>query len=256
MEGGSQTLPLLSVPAKSSPEKRLFVYQNAYVARLIEILGEDFDMTWTFAGDQLFYDLARKFIDTHPSNTPNARWFSHRFPEFIMGEDVHRDAPAIAEIAQLERALGDAFDAADGPVMDRADLETGFADGGTQKPLRFHPSVALLRMASNAYDIFNALRKSEAPPEMAVGQEDRWVLIWRQDLTCRHLELEPEQGILLDHALRGYSFERLCEVLMTLADPDSAAYRMAGYLGGWIDSGFLLRFDAKAGEEVGKPLTS
>ena len=91
-------LDAIAVPPGHRAEDRLFVYQNAYVARLVEIMGKDYDTTWTYLGDQLFYDLARQFIAAHPSKTPNARWFSHGFPDFLAGLDLATQNPAVAEI--------------------------------------------------------------------------------------------------------------------------------------------------------------
>lgn len=231
-----QTLDRLSVPKGASPESRLYVYQHAYVARLVEILCEDYDTTWTFLGDEMFYDLAKGFVTKYPSNTPNARWFSHRFPQFLAEEQIGQDAPALVEIARMERALADAFDAADDPIFTRENLAEVAATGIENASLTLHPSVTLIRCETNSYDIFKALRGEETPPPMANAVEPRWALIWRRDMTCRHMELDAEQGALLDLALQGHNFVRLCEFAVSLGDPDTAAVRMAGYLGQWIEN--------------------
>jgi len=236
ISGGTDVLPLLSVPDNASPEKRLFVYQNAYVARLVEFLCEDFDTTWTFLGDKLFYDLARKYIRDCPSHTPNARWFSHGFPEFLDGEKLVREVPAIAEIARIERALGDAFDAFDTVPVSHGALADLVHSGIEKARLKLHPSVTLLRLETNSYDAFRALRNEQDPPAVKNEDETRWLLVWRKDFTCRHMELKPEQGVLLDLARQGSGFEMLCEVSATMDGPDTAAIRMAGYLSGWIEN--------------------
>lgn len=242
LEGKTETLPRLSVPKGSSPEKRLFVYQNAYIMRLVEILSEDFDTTWTFLGDEMFYDLAQRFVRECPSNTPNARWFSHRFPEFLETQEINAQVPAIAEIARIERALSDAFDAKDARVFERSDLEKAAQSGIEDAVLSFHPSMTLIRLNTNAYDIFKALRSEAAPPAPANMDAPRWCLVWRRDLTCRHMEVEAEQGALLDLAQAGHGFTKLCEFSATLGNPDTAAIRMAQYLGSWIENEMVTDF--------------
>ena len=234
-----EALERLKVPESASPEKRLFVYQNAYVQRLVGIMMKDYDTTWTFLGDQMFFDLAQEFVTKYPSNTPNARWFSHRFPDFLGEGDLGRDTPAVAEVARVERALGDAFDAANDPVFSREQLGVVAQQGLETAKLILHPSVTLLRLETNAYDIFKALRAEEMPPEIKAESEPRWALVWRRDLVCRHMELDAEQGALLDLAGQGHGVTALCEFAATLGDPETAAVRMAGYLGQWIDNEIL-----------------
>ena len=239
LTGKTQSLPLLSVPKGATPEKRLFVYQYAYTTRLVGILSEDFDTTWTFLGDQTFYDLAREFIQTHPSNTPNARWFSHRFPDFLATGEKTKDIPAISEIAYMERALSDAFDAENAAVATRDDLARVAESNIEHAKFILHPSVTLLRQKTNSYDVFSALRKEETPAALKDEEEPQWLLVWRNDLMCRHMELDREQGALLDLVQQGYGFSQLCEVSATIGDPDTAAYRMAGYLGSWIENALI-----------------
>lgn len=235
----TESLPLLSVPRDTRAEKRLFVYQNAYVSRLVEILGKDYDTTWTWLGDENFHALAQKFVRTHPSGTPNARWFGRRFPDFLRAEDLGPANPAVSEIAGIERALNDAFDAADAPPMTSEDLASMAGEGIEDMKLSLHPSAALLQMASNAHDILQALRAGGHPPDIAVSAMPRWVLVWRTDLTCRHMALDSEQGQLLDNLNRGAGFGGLCELSASIGGPDTAVHRMAGYLQQWINSGIL-----------------
>jgi hypothetical protein len=235
-------LDAIAVPPGHRAEDRLFVYQNAYVARLVEIMGKDYDTTWTYLGDQLFYDLARQFIAAHPSKTPNARWFSHGFPDFLAGLDLATQNPAVAELCAIERALGDAFDAADQPALSRDSLAQIMDNTGAR--LTFHPSVALLRLATNSYDIFNALRADQTPPDVIRLQDETWVLIWRKDLTCRHMQLQPDEGAVFEMAMQGHGFEHLCEIAATIGPAERAAFRMAQHLTHWVDNGLITQIQS------------
>ena len=46
------------------------------------------------------------------------RWFSQGLPEFLRATAPYRDYPVLADLAALEKALNDAFDGADGAVLD------------------------------------------------------------------------------------------------------------------------------------------
>jgi hypothetical protein len=239
MRGETTSLSRLSVPASVSPAARLHVYQHAYVARLTEILGEDYDTTWSFLGDENFHELTVDYVRDYPSHTRNARWFGHRFPDFLASHPKLAAVPAVAEIAGLERALADAFDAPDAAVVTHDDLAA--IGAGNVEDLLFvlHPSVAVLGLATNAYDIFNALRGDAPLPAPRTRDDKAWVVVWRPDLTCRHAALGREEGILLDHVRQGYDFARLCEVSAMTGDADTAAARMAGYVRNWIALGLI-----------------
>ena len=239
LTGQTRTLPRLKVPEAASPAARLHVYQHAYAARLVEILAEDYDTTWTFLGDQAFHDLARAYIRDCPSQTPNARWFGARFPDFLATRPALADIPAIADIARLERALADAFDAADAPVAGLSDLAALGVENIERATFALHPSVTLLGLGTNAHAIFSALRGDTAPPAPEALDDRQWIVIWRHDLMCRHLALGSEAGTLLDHARQGYDFARLAEVSMLMGDPDTAATRLAGHLQHWIGLGLI-----------------
>lgn len=147
--------------------------------------------------------------------------------------------PVLSGLAALEKALNDAFDAADGKVIDLAEM-AGFAPEAWSG-LRFepHPSASRLDLATNAAAIWLALKNDEAPPDAAELEQPARLLIWRHDVTPMFRELPPEEAMMWDEAADGVPFGVLCEMLATLDDPDGAAGRGAGYLHGWITAGLL-----------------
>jgi len=239
MHGQGHTLPRLSVPKNASAKERLLVYQNAYVIRLGQILCEDYDTTWTFLGDDQFNALARAYIHAHPSDTPNARFFTDKFPEFLETQPIGAEHPAVPGIARLERALRDAFDAGDDPVIGPEDLATVGAENFDKAVFHLHPSVTLMRLGSNGYDVLCALRDEADPPAPERRDPGQWIAVWRRELTCRHVALEQEEGTLLDLAHQGHSFAQLCEASALFGDPDNTALRMAGFLQQWIANHML-----------------
>ena len=139
----------------------------------------------------------------------------------------------------LFRSLNDAFDAAEGKVVELSDM-AGFApEAWSDLRFRPHPSTVRLELAINAAAIWLALKNDEAPPEAAALDEPARLLIWRQDVTPMFRELPAEEAMMWDEAANGVPFGVLCEMLATYDDPDNAAGRGAGYLHGWITAGLL-----------------
>ena len=85
------------------------VYRYAYVARLAEIVGEDYEQVHAYLGDGAFGKLVTAYIAANPSDQRSARWFGRHLPAFIRAREDYAPHPEIAELAQLEKALVDAL---------------------------------------------------------------------------------------------------------------------------------------------------
>jgi hypothetical protein len=226
----------------SPQEKRetLFgVYRYAYGSRLVEAVRNDHELLHLYLGDEMFDEMGYAYVKARPSQNPNMRWFSQGLPEFLRSAMPYADHPVLSDLAALEKALNDAFDAAEGPVVELGAM-AGFApevwSGLTFRP---HPSAVRLDLSTNASAIWLALKNEEAPPEATPLEEPARLLIWRQDTTPMFRELSAEEAMMWDEAGAGIPFGVLCEMLATYDDPDGAAGRGAGYLHGWITSGLL-----------------
>ena len=69
--------------AKEQRKVLFGVYRNAYVARLAEILADDYEQLHAYLGDQAFAKLVKAYIDANPSDQRSARWFGRHLPDFV-----------------------------------------------------------------------------------------------------------------------------------------------------------------------------
>lgn len=233
------TLPQIKSPPGKDKAKRLAVYQNAYKLRLIEILGLSHEKLWAYLGDEQFHQMANRYFDAYPSNHPNARFVSTRLPQFLSSDAQYSKQPALAEIAAIEEALEDVFDAPDAPLATMEDLAAMPPDRIASLTILFAPSVRLLAMETNALDIFQSLKDESEPPAPAKAKESRPLLVWRQELRSRYRETSAEENMLLREGMAGKPFSILCEMASVMDDPENAAGRVAGYLTGWINGGLV-----------------
>jgi len=217
----------------------LGIYRDAYALRLIEIIGNDHELLRRYLGEDPFADMARAYIASCPSQHPNARWFAHRLPEFLAATEPYVHRPVLAELAALERALNDAFDGADAPVLGMADLSGIAPQDWPRLSFVCHPTARRLEGKTNAGAIWVALKADEAPPEPVIAEAAAHLLVWRQDTTSMFRELGSEEAMMWDEAARGQRFGALCEMLATYDDPVGAPGRAAGYLKAWLDAGAL-----------------
>ncbi len=239
LDGSDGILPSIADGPRESKDVLFGVYRNAYVFRLADIVAEDFARLHTYAGDEVFFGLARAYIAANPSRSPSARDFSRKFPQFVTAQSIASEAPLLAAIAQLEGLLNDIFDCADATPLTLGDL-AGFAPEQFRR-LCFtpHPSARRLDGPGGLADTFTALSNGETPPPTTDGSSPDRILVWRKDVLPHYRALAGEEAMMWDEAAKGVRFETLCELLAMHDAPDAAAVRAASYLHGWIVNGLL-----------------
>lgn len=217
----------------------LGIYRDAYGLRLVEVLGNDHEMLRAYMGDDGFRVMARAYIAGCPSQHPNARWFSHRLPDFLRETEPYMRMPGLADLAALERALNDAFDGVDAPVLGLADLAAIPPASWAQLSFTCHPTATCIDLQTNAAEIWTALKSEKAPPECKISAEPRRILVWRHETTAMFRAIEGEEAMMWAEIARGARFGDLCEMLATYDDPPTAPARAASFLKYWFEAGLL-----------------
>lgn len=218
------------------------VYRNAYVLRLMDILGDDYEITHAYVGDATFARLTRAYVAAHPSDQRNARWFGRHLPAFARDTAPFADHPEVSELAALEKALADAFDGADATPVSIDDLAAIAPEDWPRLTFQPHPTASRLTFSTNAADIWSALQEEAAPPKPERLPEPQALVIWRQDFKAWFRPLSAEEAMMWDEAAKGVRFGVLCEMVATFAGADEAELRAATYLKGWIEAGMLAGF--------------
>jgi len=244
---GDDTI-LAEIP-DSPREKRetlLGVYRYAYASRLVEAMRNDHKLLHVYLGDEMFDTMGHAYVAAHPSQHPNLRWFSGNLPDFLKSAEPYSKHPVLSDFASLEKALNDAFDAAEAPVIGIADMAAFAPEAWAGLTFRPHPSAQRLDLSTNAAAVWLALKADEEPPDPVSLVEPNRLLVWRQDVTPMFHQLSAEEAMMWDEAACGLTFGVLCSMLATYDDPDGAAARGANYLHGWVTAGLLTGVSAGA----------
>jgi hypothetical protein len=226
-----RVLGLLLDNSRTTRSTLFGVYQHGYVARLVEILGNDYEDLKAYLGDDVFDELARSYVSANPSRSQNARWFGSRMPEFLRQDDRYTSRPELSELAAIERALSNAF-------LTIEDLAAHKPEDWGRLKFAPHPSVTMLELNTNALDLWRAIKNQAGVPPVRMGLELR-VVTWRQGTVPMIREMGAEEAMMWTEASRGVRFEALCEMVAAFDDPDGAALRAAGYLQGWLATEML-----------------
>ena len=113
--------------------------------------------------------------------------------------------------------------------------------GSSSQP---HPTAIRLTFATNAAELWTALKNETAPPKPMRLPEPQALLVWREGFMARFKPLSTEEAMMWDEAAKGVRFSVLCEMVATFAGEDEAELRAASYLKGWVDMGMLAGFVA------------
>lgn len=224
-----------------SGAERLEVYANAYFGRIRDVLADSYPALRASLGEALFHDLATAYLIWHPPRHPSIRRVGDALPGFLAadsgGEPFRRRAPFAPDLAELERARLDAFDAADAPAVGREALAGVAPERWVGLRLRFAPSLRLLRLAWPVERLWAANERGEPPPRIAPAEHA--VLVWRRDERVLHRSADPLEAGCLAAAMAGEPFGALCERIAAPQGEDAAPALAAGLLAGWLDGGLV-----------------
>jgi Putative DNA-binding domain len=238
LSGDDRILLSISDSQRERRDVLFMVYRHAYTQRLVEFVENDHELLHKYLRDETFREMAQAYAAAHPSKDRNARYFCARLPLFLQTAEPYKSQPQLSELAALEKALNDAFDAADAPVLTLADLGRLPPEDWSRLTFKPHPSALRIDCHTNAPDIWLSLKEERKPPKPQNLAESIHVLVWRQDIPKFRL-LGAEEAMMWDEAAAGTNFGTLCELVATFGELDGAEARAAGYLQGWISSRLL-----------------
>lgn len=232
----------------------LEVYRHAYRARLLAALRDNYTVLARALGDEAFDALGLAYLATHPSRTPSIRWFGAALADFMAGagQDLVPHA-ALVDMARMDWALRQAFDAADAPPLQGAALAALAPEDWAGLVLRLQPGAQRVTLAHAIEPAWRALRawepESGAPqPELdAPAPHAHELLVWRPGLETRWRSLEPLEAALLAAVADGQPFAALCErAAAQLGDAEAAAPAVVAALQRWLVEELLAAPDQRA----------
>ena len=269
LDGSERMLDRVTGTPKVSAETRLAIYYDAYRLRLLEALTSNYPILRAWIGDEEFEMAGIAYIAAHPSRHFSIRYFGHRLPEYLATTEPWNDRPYLAEIASLEWALSETFDAENGAVMGIEDMARIPVQDWPMMRLQLHPAVRRLNLRWNVPIIWKAVNQTldteksadscrgetsatpsaekehhgktavaDVPAPQAGEYPQSW-LIWRQDLKTYFRSLSVDEAWALDAACTGESFATICEGLCEWIDAQNVAMHAAGLLKSWISDGLI-----------------
>lgn len=228
-------------PAWISGTPGAAVYAEAFLLRLTEALTTDYPALRALLGEEAFATLARDYAHALPPSHFSIRWFGRRLPAYLRATAPHAAEPCLAELAEAEWLIGEAFDAAEATALGAEALRAIDADDWGHLVLGFHPTLRRLDLRFDVFALRRALADAGGGTTIpAPGCTRPWV-VWRRELEVQYRALDPAEAVALD-ALRGGA--SLAEAGVQLVEragvaETQAPVRLAGWLGAWLGAGWI-----------------
>lgn len=218
---------------------RIGIYYDAYRSRLSEVLGNDFEVTRAYLGEESFDALAHDYIDANPSRFRNVRWFGDRFAGFMQSHPAHTENPMACDLARFEWSVGLAFDAADDTYVTFDELAGVSPEQWVDLTFTCHASFQIATFRTNAPDQWAHFKEHGAFTDKVALEEQVTYAIWRLDETPRFRPLSHDEVWAIRATQSGAGFGELCEGLCEFLDADEAPMRAATLINEWVRSQWL-----------------
>jgi len=216
-----------------SAGQRLGIYANGYRLRLKEAISTDYERLHSYLGDEMFEQLMDAYINKYHSHHPSLRYYSQHMTELLAQQAPFSDYPELLELAQIEQAFNDSFDAANCTTVSIQQITEIAQEDWPSLQIKFHASIQLLPLRTNSFPIWKALSEEQVPPESS-HEASSWI-IWRKDLVSRYRTLSEPEAHVIDMALKGANFGDLCEGLLDYFDEEQTPVQAITFLQTWIN---------------------
>jgi hypothetical protein len=210
-----------------------------YRARLLDVLQKDFPRVTTLVGDEYFHKLAYQYLARYPSTHPSVRYIGRHFAEFLDIEAKVEELPFLADLARLEWARLEVFDAPDAEPLQMVDLQAILPEEWPALRFRLIPACQMLRSPWPVHQIWAA--QEETPPYELVRPAETVMRVWRDGFIIYQASMNSAERLGLDCVLAGKTFSEICAALEPVLPAETVTHEVGGLLMRWIEDGILER---------------
>ena len=143
-----------------SAAARFGVYQNNVLASLRKALADSYPIVAALVGEAFFKRVAHAYIRAHPPRVRMLADYGRDFGDFLDGFAPARSHPYLGDVARLERAVEDAYLAAEATPLSPQALATLPSDSFGRLRLTLHPSR---QFVTSKYPVVAVWREAKKP---------------------------------------------------------------------------------------------
>ena len=218
------------------PDQRIGIYVEAYLARLVGALEEDFPAVVRLLGRRAFHDLARGYLQRFPSRSRSLNPLGRRLPEYLS------DRPAARDLARIEVAMSEVFDAEGATPMAPSDFSKIAPEKLARARLEFVPAFRLLELDHAVNPVIDAVRREQAAVPR-LKRTPTWIAVYRKEFKVWRLDLPEPAYAALSSLRRGRTVSQAVAAAARVwtGEPDALAPQVRRWFGEWVSEGFFMR---------------
>ena len=186
-------------PTKLSGKQAISIYQEAYLARLQEVLLGKYESVQCVLGDDKFYNICKKYIKYNKSTDYNLENYSKGFSSFLKKESkIKKDYPFLTGLAEFENLMDQVFHCPTEKLKKyRENTLPKF-----KKTSRFK-LVAYLKLPVFKYNVYDIWRATQDDEQIEVLQKTQYLLISKNKNTVFVREIDKFTSYFLKSCLKG-----------------------------------------------------
>jgi hypothetical protein len=203
--------------ATLAPAERIGIYHGMYLLRMAEALESDYPALAHFLGEERWTALVRDYVSRHPSRSYTLNVLGRALPDFLLdAADVPRRG-FCHDLARLEWAVTEAFDADETTRLGEAELLAVPPEAWDGARLVPSAALRLLELGFNVNEWLDSAKddRHEHPKPRRRGAR---VAVFRQNYAVYRRELSLSAFRLLSDLASG----------LTVGDALAAALRRRG----------------------------
>ncbi len=195
--------------------QRVGIYRNSVHGILLQYFGSLFEVTQQLVGERFFAQLSDEFVDHSPPTRPFLAEYGEGFPAFMRQHASLQSMPWLADVAQLEWARHQAWNAVNQPASDFTKIAT--LDEEKQLTLCFQipQSAQLLQSPYAIHQVWGAHQPEDFPEKIPLERirihQQTYLLVWRAGRKLQQVELDEAGWQFLSAVRQGTALPTLTE---------------------------------------------
>jgi hypothetical protein len=225
-----------------TPDERLAIYHGMYPLRMRDALANDYPGLEHFLGEEGFARFVDDYVQAHPSRSYTLNRLGDHVPEFIRRKKGLKHREFLVDLARLERAVTEAFDAEEKPRLGDAEVQAVPAEawGGA----RLLPVASLrlleLRYPANAY--LESVKDENHDHPRAVRKET-WVAVYRRNYAVYRQDLSRAGFALLKDLSGGKTLGAALKAATRRGGRPPGENQLFRWFREWVSAGMFSRVD-------------
>jgi hypothetical protein len=188
--------------ARLSAAERIDIYHGMYLLRMAEALESDYPALAHFLGERRWTDLVRGYVQAHPSRSYTLNVLGRSLADWLLLVPALTHRGFCHDLARLEWAVAEAFDALETPRLSEAELAGLPPESLETARLVASAPLRLVELRWNAGEWLDST-KDDRHEHPKPRRRNAWIAVYRQGYAVYRRELSRPAFRLLSDLVSG-----------------------------------------------------